>query len=546
MKFLRRFLLFFVFSVFFAQCSGQGTTIAGNPDGSGDTATADFDVTTSGILYSAVSSGQITVTSSLDAVTFPTGYSSADLVVTILVNGSLQETLSSDDFSSSSAELNINLSKGLSVTSTTSNLFSATVSSASGNQVLALFSIGSSEPPVILSGEVGSSAVNPSKVTASASSDTDLSALSTGLSALETGDVSSAEAAYCDAFEGGSGNSQVAFGCYLSQLLNLPETSEFATLLTSFGESSVDVETLILEGIFKSPISDTGFDDFSYTEYSSLPLNGIFASSSLSKTGMLASLIKRLKDSSTSESALRGELQNLVQHFEMMESLLTIVLSDASFTFTIPSELFYTDADMVASYNDAMLFMAKTKLVIVGLNISAAYKTGLNPNKVLKSSGTEFDNQILTADLNGTGETIGSVTVDSVAFLTMEDESLITGSRARCEDGLDYLVEGLTNLKNGESSALFDQSFDRFSMSIPQDVAKDLQRSIASSGMLTLSVVGDHSGHTLKLDLDAFFDNPPSASDVTSSDPFVYNSTDDKIEIVEAYFSELLQDVAEY
>jgi hypothetical protein len=48
----------------------------------------------------------------------------------------------------------------------------------------------------------------------------------------------------------------------------------------------------------------------------------------------------------------------------------------------------------------------------------------------------------------------------------------------------------------------------------------------------------------VSINLDAFFDNPPSAGDVTDSDPFVFENGE--VRIVESYFNDLLDGIVEY
>jgi hypothetical protein len=531
-----------------SQC-GSGTTIANNPESPSNN--NNFTVDTSQIEYSAVSGGETTVSIDSDAFTYPTGKDEDDLVVTIIVDGAVQSTLTSSDFSSNAPLLkssNLKLASLAQASTQASqsyavsgDLVSVDVTADDGDTVTTAFSVGSAAASLLVSGDVGDSAVTPDAVDSSAASSSDTSAIEDGTSEFENRDLSGAESEFCDRYEAGSTNSQVAFGCYLAKLLRLLEETESDTLLASFGESTLNVETLILDGIFDD-FDGNGFDDFIYTSYGDLPFNtDIFSERGL--RGSLASLVQLLSDNSVSESSFRSQLVDEVQHFEYMEALLTIVLSDSAFTYEIPRELFYTAGDLDTSYNDARLFMAKTKLAIVGLNILGAYDFGVDPDDVTDgTSEPDFTYEALVEDLNGSGETVGSVTVDSTAFLTMDDEDLITGSRQRCEDGIDFLEEFLEEVNGGESSDLFDDSLDIVDTDDAEDLFEELQTSIGSSGETDL----DSYTSSVSVDLDAFFDDPPHAGDVSGSDPFDYDSGDDDIDIVESYFEELLDGIATF
>ena len=226
-----------------------------------------------------------------------------------------------------------------------------------------------------------------------------------------------------------------------------------------------------------------------------------------------------------------------------METLLDSVLDDSNFGYTIPEESFSTDSDLTVSYNDARIFQAKTKLVLVALNVFAAYDYGVDVDMVLNADGDDFDYEVLVEDLNGTGAEVNGITVDSVAFLTMNDDSLITDNHDRFTDAMDYLATAFENIDDGDHT-VFEDAFE-YIADYEDLVAffEDLKDSSDSSGMVAM---GNLYGRSIELDLYEFFTNPPEGSDVTSSDPFIYDETDDTIELVEAYFQDLLTDIAEF
>jgi hypothetical protein len=65
--------------------------------------------------------------------------------------------------------------------------------------------------------------------------------------------------------------------------------------------------------------------------------------------------------------------------------------------------------------------------------------------------------------------------------------------------------------------------------------------SLEDGTLVRLSVIESRS---VSINLDAFFDNPPSAGDVTDSDPFVFENGE--VRIVESYFNDLLDGIVEY
>jgi hypothetical protein len=356
-----------------------------------------------------------------------------------------------------------------------------------------------------------------------------------GKSLMETQDFSDAETTYCDAYDDGDTGYTIAFGCFLAKLMLLPETSDAEAILTSLGEDAVDVESDIIEDVFENfavTDGDYGFDNFTYTDYENLPLVSILGTSD-GFTSKLAQIVQRLVDSGTSASDLQDQIFELVEHFEEMEDLLDDVLADSDFEYTIPADTFSTDDDLEVSYNDARIFMASVKSSIVSLSVFAAYDYGVDVENILNADGDEFDYEDLVDELNG-----GS-------FLTLIDGDLITDNRERFIDALDYLATAIENIDDGDDT-VFEESLEDLSSSAYEGIVEfleELKDSADSSGMVELSGIDRRS---IKVDLYEFFSNPPEGTDVTSSDPFDYNSDEDTIEIVEVFFDDLLTDIASF
>lgn len=383
-----------------------------------------------------------------------------------------------------------------------------------------------------------------------------------GFLALQNRDFVEAESVYCADETSSEMASGDAFGCYLVRMISLLETEKANVILDSFDEDHLDVSTIIFEGIFDDyqPSSvfingydngDRGFDSFNYIYYPDLPFNDIFSQNGVQDS--LARLLDRLVQTNTSMLELQSQLHELVEDFELMEALLDKVLPDTAFAFTIPQELFSTETDLSVTLEDVKLFMAKTKLTLVGLNFQAAYDFGLNPASVLTNNGSDFHTQAVVEDLNGSGVAINGGTVDNIVFMTLLDASLITNSKQRAIDGLALAFEGLTKLNEGRQSDILDESLRNYA-----GIAYDLQDavdliecfydSVRNPGMVNLEdYIGnsDESEMDLQLDLYEFFTHPPDGSSVTSADPFVYSAVDGKIDAVEVFFDDFLEGIVE-
>lgn len=357
-----------------------------------------------------------------------------------------------------------------------------------------------------------------------------------GEEALVARDLAAAVAAYCDAFDADTTDSEAAFGCFLSTFSALPESTDGADFLEAFGVESLDVAEDVLASVVEEElIAGTNWSHFSYSEHPTLPLSDIIGGD-FGTSGRWARIVNLLVESGTTHDEFQTLLENLTDDFEYMDSALEVAVADSDFTFAIPAELFGSDADITVTNNDAKLLNGSIKMTVVSFNIVGAYDLGVEPERVLNADGTDFDYENLVSDLNGT------FSGDTAAFLTLEDETLITGSQTLCEDALDLLEAGLTALNNDTETTEFVTTED-VDYTDALEVVSDLNNGLENN---TLTLVSTVTGHTVAINLNHFFTNPPSSTDVTDTDPFVYNSDDDRIEIVESFFEDFLDDTASY
>lgn len=370
--------------------------------------------------------------------------------------------------------------------------------------------------------------------------------LDSGFEALTDRDLATAASEYCAVFDADMTDTEAAFGCFISRQLSLPESSEADTILAAFSEDPIDVETDILEDVFDvMAASSSGAGTFSYTEFDHLPFNDILTGG-FSFVGTAARLLDALITTGTTEAELKTEILALRDDYEEFEDMLDVVVADGSFAFNLPSELFNSSADIEITHNDAQLLIGYVKGVLVNLNILEAYDVGVVIEDIVESSGTDIDQEILTADLNGTGETVNGVTVDTTPFLTLDNEALVTGSRDLLAESLAYLSSGLTAIVGGETSGAIEELFGDNAANnsgIEDSLAliDDLAESLENSTLVQLTAI---ERRAISINLDAFFDNPPSAGDVTDSDPFVFENGE--VRIVESYFNDLLDGIVEY
>lgn len=365
-----------------------------------------------------------------------------------------------------------------------------------------------------------------------------------GSQALTDRDIESAEDDYCADYEADTSDEQAAFGCFLSRFLLLPESADAQALLAAFGESEVSIETVFTD-VLDDYIEETGgdgFDDFSYTSYEILPFNDILTLN-VGTPGKLARIVNGLVESGTTHDELKTLVLALEDDFEDLETMLDDVLAGSTaFAFTVPQELFNTDSDLTASYNDVRLLAASIKLSLVNLAIFDAYDFGVEPDDIVSSDGTSFDEDALVADLNGAAGTVQGHSIDSTVFLTLLDETPITANADRCAEALQLAEDGLQNLVDSDTSDFLAESVVNADLETALDVVSDLNQGMSENELVELSIVTQHE---VSLNLAAFFADPPSSTDVTDTDPFV-NDDEDGVTLVEAFFQEFLNGIAEF
>lgn len=365
-------------------------------------------------------------------------------------------------------------------------------------------------------------------------------AVAAGLAAFEDRDIESAETEFCDSLADNPTDAQLAFGCFFAKLLLLSEGSDADTLLATLGEDPFDLGALLdTGGLFddSESIVLSGWPRFNYADFG-LPFASTFASAGPGES--LGLLLQEAIDNGVDAGELKSQVVAFTDDFEDMEDDLEVVLDDSSFTLDLPAELFYVTNDVTVSYNDVRLMMAGLQGTIFSLAVLNAYDPGVNIDDVVTSG--EIDQEILVADLNGSGETVNGVAVDETVFLTLDDASAITDQESRFTEALSNFQTGVQAWIDGETSEFFSMNLNSLNLERAVEVADELTDSL--SGLTTMDSFGTET--VVSLNLNEFFSNPPDASevDVGAGDPFVLE--DGNAQPVESYFDELLDGIAEF
>lgn len=526
-RILKNSLLALILTAFAACSGGSGTTIVGNPTSS----------SSSTITLSQLSGEESTITVPL-SVFESTPTISAGLSGRLLTGGSSGASASTSSLEGATIDIKINgvlTNEGLSAEDNYQESLQSVVFILTSLQ-------DGDEVTIIVHKNDGTDVSFTGSVSADAETEvvSDFGALE-GAAALADRDLASAVEEYCGAYENGDTDSSTAFGCYLAKAFSLPETSDFAAILADFNEGPVNVTEDILGDVVDSFTGEGERPSyFIYTDYENLPFNSFLAGSA-STVEKLAQFAVGLNATGTTAQALQTDVDALYADFEELEDLLEVVLDDADFAYEIPEDLFGSEGNLPVNYTQARLHMGSVQAVLVGLDIFAAYDFGATPADVVNSDDTDFDQEILTADLNGTGETVKGVTVDTTPFLTLTNEARITGASARAAQALENLSAGLSIFDDHAEAFFLWQEADGIMTIDVRTLLDDLLTSLNDDVMVG---VGEIGGREVSVNLHAFFTDPPSAADVDSSDPFVFE--DGAIQFVETYFEDLLDGIAEF
>lgn len=422
--------------------------------------------------------------------------------------------------------------------------------------------------------------------------------LELGADALKARDIASAKNIYCSALEGtsamttkdsggGTPATGICFGCAMTRFFELWESEPVQTIIQAFGERRLAVQADLFNdgGVFDRVMKRR--DNITNPDGTPICLNDLpFMASSkcgefLYEAGgtryyrdtlrpyakpLVTKMLCSLKSNSVPFDTIRTNFASIAAELQAIDGILQPALSDTSFTFTIPKDLFRTRTDHPITVDDLNMFSAGLNLGVFFLGLAQAYDPGIDPQKICQADKIIRD--IALEDLNGSGGTVGGVTVDSIPIATLLDETKVKNLRPVYDAFVNKTLAGLTGVRDHGSSLLWENFLNGLKIDIYNTLRGNghhsftdiIDRAISLfnefKAMSTgFSPILNYPGRRLQINMDGFFTTPPDgvkAADVSSSYPFVledrcrlYGSCDRfPFDAVELFWNEFTRGIA--
>jgi hypothetical protein len=217
--------------------------------------------------------------------------------------------------------------------------------------------------------------------------------------------------------------------------------------------------------------------------------------------------------------------QQLISPLEEIIAEMSLVTSNANASFEIPRELFAGVHDMHVSHSDMLMMLGSLSLVKAGLRLMDSWNCDVTLSGLFDQDGHFIgDKQVLVDELN--------------ECFALSQNNHLADARNDFSEGLSYLKEGLDEVLAGSSSGMivFNQDDQQLLAESKTMVASALSAMGGSTAISGLTPI-------VNVNLENLFNGSVDGS-MIQSDPFVLQGGN--IELVEAYFSQLMQNVCSY
>lgn len=336
-----------------------------------------------------------------------------------------------------------------------------------------------------------------------------------GIDQLADNDYQSAKTIFCTLYEEVPTNSQAAFGCAMTSYIALGESDPIKAILAGAGESPVNMSNDIMADnkLFDIMMSEYyGAGTVDVTDFSYLPVVSFISEHYWNKAKIVPHLIYKFVQNSYTLQTLQTDLMTYANSLESIHNMLEVVKGDSSFSFSIPSEFFFTNDDITILPADILIFDLAVQGQRFVLALQNKYKADYDISK-LNETETDYNIEELVNSLNGAYGTIFGTLKDSSADwsdikplfeeILSDAKTAVTAIRA----------SGATNLF-ADIVADYSSEFDK-----TETLLNEIETSL-NDGMTPLTI----SDGQVSVNIKKLFTNPPDAAKLTDDtpDPFDY------------------------
>ncbi|MBI2081987.1 MAG: hypothetical protein HYT76_00310 [Deltaproteobacteria bacterium] len=440
-------------------------------------------------------------------------------------DGTVQETTSGrftqteTSESSSTFALEINLSDGsrvvITLTSNTDNTITDVSLSLNGQPASAVVEFvmpGGATTTFTLTGEVS---IEPPPPCPSASECFDLA-----MTALGTAQITTAQTYFDQAVVFDTSHSSSHFGAALARILLLPQSVPVISLQDGLGQEHFTTDDAVGPNSYLDQLNEFNAGrraedpDLSRFPYGYLrePREGP------SDNFSLGEILARALNGFTAEDAQQN-LATLRTGMDAIIDSLDSAREDASFEFTIPGALYYSDDNIVVGRADVTLLLSGFYFAQSSLSFANTWRFDIDLGILYTAEGNnETDPETLIGTFN--------------QFFRLRSTDELAEAQSALANALTTLIEGLGQLPTDPAPGVFETSaLTSAGLTELADLARAINLSFG--GLTTLP----GTTPVTSINLSNLFSDPPDLDDI-GIDPFVVD--DGRVELVEAFFQEMI------
>lgn len=354
---------------------------------------------------------------------------------------------------------------------------------------------------------------------------------------LTDGNVAEALSEYEKTVAGTPSDPKANFGLGLINLALLGQNAAITDLLTEFGQPAYKVSDLFGPSGFFAKLEAYHETCKNKPDLDAMPFGDLPWYTSLnSKNGIVYALgdfswkyksLAKAKDSLTTET-IRKKLTDVVPNIKGIIAQWEVAAKDPDFSFVLPKELLYGNADITFRGADLQLGISALYGVLASINVANSWTNDI-------TLGTLFDPK---------GSNVFAMPLDKVAeklntFFVLKPDNQLEDAKTNIQNFLQHGKLALEQYVKKPDSAFVASDVTMQGIQDLLTMGSELLKSFDGPTKITATEMKD-----LTVDLKAFFANPVSASKVATK-PYETIEFSYTVHPVDAFFKEFLKGAVE-